>query len=125
MNNEILFFIIAFVLPHIYYRILLSVRKKKKSSLREKTGLRIHHAHYGMVFLLIAVIFLLFVGKNIYVTTLLGLGLGLMYDELIPSLIFKSERREEMIAYNKSFKSTLILFIILILLLILLSLIYG
>ncbi len=124
MNNEILFFIIAFVLPHIYYRTLLFMKSRffEKPFLREKTGLKIHHIHYGILISLIATIFLLFIEKNVYITTALGLGMGLMCDEFIPLLLAKSKRSDEITAYRKSFKSTLILFVILIILLIIISL---
>jgi len=124
MNNEILFFIIAFVLPHLYYRTLLFTASKvfDKPILREKTELKIHHIHYGMIISLIATLFLLFIEKNIYITTALGFGLGLMYDEFIPALLMKSKRSDEMVVYKKSFKSTLIMFGTIILLLIILSL---
>jgi len=125
MNREILSFIIAFALPHIYYRIFLLTHVKEQSIFRKKTGLRMHHAHYGMIILLIAVVFLLFMEENIYITTALGFGMGFLYDEFIPALMMKSKRTEEMAAYKKSFKSTLIMFIIIILLLIILSLLYG
>jgi ABC-type Mn2+/Zn2+ transport system permease subunit len=65
MNNEILFFIIALVLPHMFYRTILFTKERffDKPILREKTGLKIHHMHYGMAILLAAVIFLLFAEK--------------------------------------------------------------
>jgi hypothetical protein len=124
MNNEILFFIIAFAFPLVYYRILLSTKSKvfEKPVLREKTGLKIHHIHYGMIISLIATIFFLFIGKNIYITTALGFGMGLIYDEFIPVLLMKSKRSDEIDVYKKSFKSTLIMFMIIIILLIILSL---
>ncbi len=124
MGNEILFFIIALVLPHIFYRTILFTREKffDKPILREKTGLKIHHMNYGMTILLISITFLLFTEKNIYITTAMGLGMGLMFDEFIPALLMKSKRKDEMIVYKKSFKSTLVLFIILVILLIILSL---
>ena len=123
MNNEILFFIIAFILPHIFYRTILFTKEKffDKPILREKTGLKIHHMHYGMIVLLIAITFLLFIEKNIYITTAMGLGMGLMFDEFIPALLMKSKRKDEMIVYKKSFLPTLIMFAILIMLLVLLT----
>ncbi len=124
MDKEILFFIIAFALPHLYYRALFFTVSKifDKPFLREKTGLKIHHIHYGMVLSLIASVVILLSEKNIYVTTFLGFGLGFMFDEFIPALLMKSKRSDEMIAYRKSFKPTLILIIFIAILILILSL---
>ena len=122
MTQELLIFIIAFILPFVYYRALLffASRTFDKPLLREKTGLKIHHIHYGMILTFLAVVILLFFDKNIYVITLLGLGLGLMYDEFIPALYMKSNRKDELTAYKQSFAKTLIMFILIILMLLLL-----
>jgi len=124
MVNEVLIFIIAFIFPHLYYRTLFFIFAGKifdKPFLREKTGLKIHHIHYGMILMLFASLYLLFFDKNVYILILLGFGLGLMYDEFIPALYMKSNRKDELAAYKKSLKKTPLLFIIIILIIILFS----
>ncbi|MEK6918212.1 MAG: hypothetical protein AABW51_04665 [Nanoarchaeota archaeon] len=125
MNKEIVYFIISFLLPFIYYRTLFLIASRvfDKPILREKTGLKIHHIHYGMILTLISALVLLFAGKNVYVVILLGLGLGFMYDEFIPALLMKSKRSDELIVYKKAFKSTSILFLIIIIIILAVSLI--
>jgi len=107
----------------LYYRGLFYAAHNyfKKPFLRTKLGLRIHHLHYGIIFVLIATLILLFSGKNVYVIVLLGLGLGLILDLFIPSLLMKSDRRKELVVYKRTLVKTLILFIILILVVVLLS----
>jgi len=56
----------------------------KEFWLRRKTGLQIHHLHYGIIFILIAIFILIFIGKNIYVLALFGLGLGWCWICLFP-----------------------------------------
>jgi hypothetical protein len=123
MNSEILLFIAAFIFPFLYYRTLLFLFRKKfdRPYLREKTKLKIHHLHYGMIFLILASFILLFYGKNNYVVFFLGLGLGLMYDEFIPALIMKSNRKDEMNVYRKALIPTAIMFLVIIALLIIFS----
>lgn len=123
MKLEIIYFLIAFVLPFLYFRTLLFAATKifDKPFLREKTGLKIHHIHYGMVLMLIAVFLLILLGQNKFIIGLFGFSLGFMYDEFIPALLMKSNRKDEMSAYRKSFIPTLILFSIIILILIFLA----
>jgi hypothetical protein len=116
-------FIISLLLPFIYWRTLSHIAKNymKNPFLRMKTKLQIHHLHHGIILVFIASLILLFLGKNIYVIILLGLGLGLMLDLFIPSLLMKSNREEELKIYKKTFIKTLILFVILIMIIILIS----
>jgi len=125
--NEILIFIISLLIPMLYYRGLFYIAKDyfKKPFLRTKTGLQIHHLHYGILLVFIATLILLFLGKNIYVVVLLGLGLGLILDLFISSLIMKTNRRIELKVYKKTFTKTLILFGIIIIVIILLFFLIG
>jgi hypothetical protein len=125
MNKEIIYFIISFLIPFVYYRTLFLIASRvfDKPVLREKTGLKIHHIHYGMILTLISALALLFIGKNIYVIIFLGLGLGFMYDEFIPALLMKSKRSDELLVYKKAFKATSILFLIIVLIILAVSLI--
>jgi hypothetical protein len=121
--KEAFIFIISFLIPFIYWRTLsyIATGYMKKPLLRTKTKLQIHHLHHGIILVFIASLILLFLGNNIYVTILLGLGLGLMLDLFIPSLLMKSNREEELKVYKKTFIKTLILFIVIILIIVLVS----
>lgn len=123
MGKDLIYFIVALVIPFLYYRTLsfLNPRMFDKPFLREKTGLKIHHIHYGMILVLLAVFLLIFSGYSRLVIILFGLSIGFMYDEFIPIFIMKSKRKDEMIAYHKSFVPTLVLFLIIVLALIILG----
>jgi len=117
--KEIFIFMIFLLIPFIYYRILYYLYRDyfKISALRKKSGLQIHHIHYGIFIILVASFILLFFGKNNYVISLLGLGLGLCLDEFIPALLMPWNRKVELGAYEKGFISTLILLVVIILIL--------
>ncbi len=88
---------------------------------RDKTGLQIHHAHYGILFILLASIILLFSGESVLVIILLGLGLGLILDEFIPSLLMPGDRPLELEVYKGSFLKTVFLFLIVIAIILLIN----
>jgi len=125
--KEAIIFIISLLIPMIYWRSLSYFFRDftKEPLLRTKTKLQIHHLHHGIILVFIASLILLFSGRNIYVIILLGLGLGLMLDLFIPSLLMKSDRKQELKVYRKTFFKTLILFVILILIIILLSILFS
>ena len=78
-----------------------------------KTGIQIHHLHYGVVLVLLAVIAELFLGKNYWTIIFQGLGLGLILDEFISSLMLPEHRSIGLALYRRSFKGTLLLFLFL------------
>ena len=114
--KELIIFIIALVAAPLYWRTLFFIAPYifDKPFSRTRTGLQIHHAHYGILFVLIANIFLIFDIKNNFIIALLGLGLGLILDEFIPSLLMPGERGLELEIYKKSFLKTILLFLIVI-----------
>lgn len=114
--DEIFIFMIFLLIPFIYYRGFYYIYRDyfRISGLRKKSGLQIHHIHYGILFILTASFILLFSGKNNYVMALLGLGLGLCLDEFTPALLMPWNRKVELEVYEKGFISTLIIFLIII-----------
>jgi len=115
--ENILIFIISFLIPFVYYRSLFFVFRKSfdKPTLRSKPDLKIHHLHYGMVFAMISAFLLIFLGENNFVVFFLGFGLGLMFDEFVPALLMESERKKELDAYRKGLWATAILFLAIVL----------
>lgn len=111
--REIIIFLISLVLPFFYYRSLYYIYRDyfRVSGLRASSGLQIHHIHYGAVFLLIASLLVVFIGKNNYVVALLGFGLGLVLDEFVPALLMPWNRKVELRAYEKGFIPTLLIFL--------------
>ena len=112
--NPTSFIIFAFFLicPTIYQRTkyYFSYKSFLKTELRAKTGLQIHHGHWGIIFIFISSMTLLFWQKNIFSISLMGLGWGLLLDEVIPSLMMPSKDRIlELEVYKKAQKSTIFL----------------
>lgn len=121
--NELVIFILAFVAPLLYWRGLFYIASHvfNKPFTRTKTGLQVHHAHYGILFILVASIALLFSGENNFVIILLGLGLGLILDEFIPSLLMPGNRPLELETYRKSLSKTIYFFLIIIVIILLIG----
>ncbi len=120
--QEIIIFVIFLILPFLYYRGLFYIATGvfNKSFLRTKTGLQIHHLHYGIVFIFIASLLILFWGAGLYAIALLGLGLGCMFDEFAASLLMPGNRPLELQVYRQSLFTTAILLSVVLLILILL-----
>ncbi len=111
--TEVVIFIVSFIFPFAYYRILFFTRRKAfEKPVKTKTGLQIHHLHYGLIFMLGATVVLLFTSNKEFTVMLLGVGLGLACDEFISSLKLIEHRPLGLEIYGQSFKSTLIIFLI-------------
>ena len=117
MEPEILIFLIAFIAPVLYWRFLFWMARNRfnKPYLRTKTGLQIHHIHYGIILVLAGTLLILFLGKSLWVVGIMGLGLGLILDELVPSLLMPGNRELELEVYKKSLRGTLVLISIIVL----------
>ena len=103
------FFVLAFVFFRL--RVLIFYREGGMPLLRGITGLTIHHLHYGLIFILIASLMLIFWKVNQVSVGLMGFGLGTVYDSFISRLLsFESIRTDEIAKYNHSFGLTLLLF---------------
>ena len=113
MNPENLYFILAFAAAMLWCRVLFSVVPIyfKRPLTRSVLKLSWHHLHYGILLTLAGVILLLYFHKNTIVTILLGIGLGLMMDLFIPSLLLETNREEELVVYKKSLVPTIFLFV--------------
>ena len=121
--SKLIIFILTLIIGHLYWRTLFYIAPHvlKEPFTRTKTGLQVHHMHYGILFVLVASVTLLLNGESIFVVVLLGLGLGLMLDEFIPSLLLAGDRQLELEVYRKSFSKTVYLFLIIILVIFLLG----
>ena len=114
--SEILVFIISLLVPAIFWRGLFFINRQsfKKPFWRTRTKYKVHHLHHGIIVVLIATIGLLFFGKNIYEIILFGLGLGMIMDLFIPSLLIETDRNSELEIYEKNFINTIVLFAVII-----------
>jgi len=111
MQNTIIF-AAAFLFGLLCYRVLFLLNKQyfHKPFTRTKTGLSVHHLHFGIIFALIGTLVLLADSdKNYFVYGFLGLGFGLIFDLFIGSLLMKGDRPKELEIYKNTFPHTLIL----------------
>lgn len=108
--NKLKLFLGSLILPLIFFRILVFLKDGQVSFLRNITGLSVHHYHYGIIFLTIAVILLIFNKITPLTIVLAGLGLGSTLDSFISSLFPSINRAEEIVNYNINLVPTLVLF---------------
>lgn len=121
MNNKktLWIFILFFVIAMLFWRlrVLWFYSGGDVSFLRRITGLTIHHYHYGVIFVLIAGLLLMFYKKNVFSVGLMGFGLGSVLDSVISGLVkTNTVRCIELVRYNGTFDLTILLFIIVIML---------
>ncbi len=111
--TQLIAFILIFITPSAYQRIHFYYKRnhfEKISNIRDKSGLQIHHGHWGLLWIFISSIYFIFGDKNIYIIFLAAFGWGLLMDEIIPALKTPSTDREaELQIYSKSTKPTMIL----------------
>jgi len=105
-------FVLSFLARFIFCRVLLYLKPAlfKKPYIKSLTGLQIHHYHYGLLLVVIAVFLLLLDGKEQYSIVLLGVGVGLLLDEATTAMLIPSQSDLEFRIYKQSFASTAVLF---------------
>ena len=110
--KDLLLFLLFLVLPFLYWRSLFFLNRKTfdKPFTRIKTGLQVHHFHYGVVLVAIASLILVISGKNLYSLGFLGTGLGLILDEFMASLQMPGNRPLELEIYQRTLWPTSVLF---------------
>lgn len=127
MQREIIF-LIAFVLPFIYWRSLFAIAERvfDKPFLRTKTGLQIHHLHYGVTVLMVAMVITLVTGtvSNV-VWGLFGLSTGLIMDEYIASMLLPGDRPLELAIYKKALWPTGVLLTTIVVVVVILFAVVG
>ena len=119
MKKRLIIFASFFVLSFIYWRtyVFLFYNSGEISALRQLTGLTIHHADYGLIFILIAALLLIFHKINTFSVGLMGFGLGSVFDSFVSGLFkFNSSRIVEISLYNRGFFFTIFVFINILLL---------
>jgi len=125
MNTETIFgipFIViclaAVALPVAYQRLkylLLPSSFAEFSLIRRATGLNIHHAHWGLLFILSTGVWNSLFARNEWTTLIFFLGLGLLLDEIIPHLRMPgTDRALELTIYEKAARPSIILVAIVI-----------
>ncbi|MCX6702794.1 MAG: hypothetical protein NTW60_02920 [Candidatus Wolfebacteria bacterium] len=125
-GNKFIEFALAFATGLLFYRIFYFINPGyfKHPFTRSLIKLRWHHIHWGAVFILAAAIMLLVSGVNPWSIIVLGIGMGLIFDELIIILIFETERDEELRAYEKTLRPTLIMATFIVIAIVILAMVY-
>ena len=115
-KKEFIIFILALVLPFIYFRTigLLLVDKGYTPFTRNLTGLNVHHLHFGILYMVIAALIIILYKKNIFSIALMGIGLSFVLDEFTSTLYIQTIRTEELLVYSQHLFDTIILFLIVI-----------
>ena len=106
MNKEkrLKIFILLLLIAFLYWRIsvLVFYNDRGMGFLRETTGLNIHHYHYGIIFILIAALIMIFHKINGFSAGVMGFGIGSVADSFISRLLSNGGTRVGEIAnYNE------------------------
>ncbi len=119
MKKRLWIFIGAFIVAFVYWRakVFFFVGDNDVPWFRAVTGLTVHHFHYGLIFISIASLLLIFVSVNWISVGLMGFGLGTTLDSFVSRMMsFSSVRAQEISTYQSSFPFTVIFFMNIVLL---------
>src|SRR3989344_5552700 len=101
-NQERNFFVfcIALLGSLIFWRLYVYffyLECEKISYFRHITGLTIHHYHYGLLIILLATLYLIFLKRDYISVALMGIGLGTVFDSFISRLFKSFSRGDELL----------------------------
>jgi hypothetical protein len=111
-TRQFALFLCGLIMPMLYQRMKFAFNRLsfQRTPLRKKSGLNIHHGHWGFLLAFISMNLLIFGVYNIYSIGLTGFGWGLMLDEIIPMLKMPSPGRAlELEIYDRYRSATFIL----------------
>ncbi|MGA9779318.1 MAG: hypothetical protein ACLPRE_10460 [Limisphaerales bacterium] len=118
-TRQFVVFLSGLILPMLYQRLKFALNRLSfhRPTLRQKSGLNIHHGHWGFLLAFISMILLVFGVYNVCSIGLAGLGWGLMLDEIVPMLKMPSPGRTlELEVYDRSKSATIVLMGVVVLL---------
>jgi hypothetical protein len=110
--SQFVIFAVLLVLPTIYQRTKFALSRQSfyRITLRKKSGLNIHHGHWGFLMVTVFTFLFLLGWRDIVSIGFIGLGFGLVFDEIIPMLLMPSNDRDlELKVYEGSQGATFIL----------------
>ena len=76
---------------HEGYKIKNEKSKTLTGIVRRKSGLDIHHIHFGIIILLLVIPFVLIKGVHLISTILLSVGISLFIDQIVPYIFKKTD----------------------------------
>ena len=109
---QFILFISGLIVPALYQRLKFIYFRESfyRTELRDKSGLNIHHGHWGLLLALVSTWMLAFGFHNCVSIGIAGFGWGLMLDEVVPMLNMPSPGRDqELDVYGRSKNATAIL----------------
>jgi len=110
--RNVLIFVIALLGPLVVIRVAIHLLMKRAHDITVAIqGVRFHHLHLGVLLIFAASLLFLFTGINIFSLGFLGIGLGLVLDEFIPSVLIPHQEPLSTKIYLSSLRGTIILFI--------------
>mgnify|MGYP001577444357 CR=1 FL=1 len=113
LRLETKLFVISLILSILIVRMLVSLFFTERTEVfRSISGLSFHHFHYGILLLMLSMFFMLFFKETKLIVIFAGVGNGLIIDSFIPSLLLKTDRVNEISAYNAGLFPTLVLVIV-------------
>jgi hypothetical protein len=118
-TRQFVLFLSGLIIPILYQRLKFALNRPSfhRLTLRQKSGLNLHHGHWGFLLAFISMILLVFGVYNDLSIGLAGLGWGLMLDEIVPMLKMPSPGRTlELEIYSRSRSATIILMGVVVLL---------
>jgi hypothetical protein len=110
--RQFVLFVSGLILPALYQRTKFALHRLSfyTTPLREKSGLAIHHGHWGFLLAFMSMNLLVFGVHNGLSIGLAGFGWGLMLDEIVPMLKMPSSGRDlELAVYEQTRNPTIIL----------------
>ena len=116
-TNQFILFAALLILPSLYQRSKFALKRHMflVTKLRDKSGLQIHHAHWGLLILLVTSIALAFGYHGWWTIIGIGYSWGLILDEIVPALKMPTVGRDiELDIYAKSLKPTIIVIAIVV-----------
>jgi hypothetical protein len=111
-TRQFCLFLSGLILPALYQRTKFALNRSlfNQTPLRDKSGLNIHHGHWGLLLALLSTWMLIFGLHNYISIGLAGFSWGLMLDEIVPLLNMPSPGRSlELDVYEKCRNATVIL----------------
>ena len=127
-TRQFALFLSGLILPALYQRAKFALNRSlfQQTRLRNKSGLNIHHGHWGLLLALLSTWMLVFGFHNYISIGLAGFGWGLMLDEIMPMLNMPSLGRDlELDVYGKSRNSTIILISLIVVLSVIIFFAFG
>jgi len=118
-HRQFALFLCGLVAPSLYQRIKFALHRRSfyTTRLRDKSGLNLHHGHWGLLFVFVSTWMLAFGLHSIVSIGLAGFGWGLMLDEIVPLLKMPSPSRDiELDVYARSRNATFVFISIVIIL---------